>query len=52
VIEAPKTDAVVWVKNSKVCWVKDLSVILRREQTEGRWRVIMTEERLYSKIEH
>jgi len=28
------------------CWVKDLSVTLRREQTEGRWRVMMLEERV------
>jgi len=27
-------------------WVKDLSVTLRREQTEGRWRVMMTEEQV------
>jgi len=27
-------------------WVKDLSVTLRRERTEGRWRVMMSEERL------
>jgi len=30
-------------------WVKDLSVILRREQTEGRWRVMMAEERVVRK---
>jgi len=44
-MEAPKAAAVVWVKNSEVQehGAKDLSVILRRERTEGRWRVMMTE---------
>jgi len=32
-------------------WVKDLSVILRRERTEGRWRVMMTEEQVELNIE-
>jgi len=27
-------------------WVEDLSVNLRRERTEGRWRVMITEERV------
>jgi len=27
-------------------WVKDLSVTLRRERTEGRYRVMMSEERV------
>jgi len=27
-------------------WVKDLSVTLRRERTEGRCRVMMSEERV------
>jgi len=47
-MEAPKAAAVVWVNNSKVQehgGKKVLSVILRRERTEGRWRVMMTEER-------
>jgi len=47
VIEAPIE--VVWVENSKVgptgaWWVKDLLVTLKRERTEGRYRVIMLEE--------
>jgi len=35
-------------------WVKDLSVTLRRERTEGRCRVMITEDpsELYGKIEH
>jgi len=27
-------------------WVKDLLVALRRDRTEGRWRVMMSEERV------
>jgi len=51
-MEAPKVATVVWVENSKVqehgAWVKDLSVTgtLRRERTEGRWRVMLSEERV------
>jgi len=41
-MEAPKAAAVVLEENSRVIgawWVKDLSVSLRRERTEGRCRV-------------
>jgi len=27
-------------------WVKDLSVTMRRERTDGRWRVMVSEERV------
>jgi len=45
-MEAPKADTVVWVESmvGKRIAVSDL--ILRREQTEVRWRVMMTEERV------
>jgi len=33
-------------QSTGVWWAKDLSVILRRERTEGRWRVMMSEERV------
>jgi len=51
VMEAPKVATVVWVENSKVqehggLVVKDLSVTLRRVRTDGRWRVMMSEERV------
>jgi len=34
------------LKSTGALWVKDLSVTLRRERPEGRWRVMMLEERL------
>jgi len=33
-------------QSTGACWVEDLSVNLRRERTERRWRVMMTEERV------
>jgi len=49
-MEAPKVAAVALVENSEVQehggWVKDFSVTLRRERIEGRWRVMMLEERV------
>jgi len=33
-------------QSTEALWVKELSVILRRERTEGRWRVMMSEERV------
>jgi len=33
-------------QNTGAWWVKGLSVIVRRERTEGRWRVMMTVERV------
>jgi len=42
---APKAAAVVWAKNSRVQeHGKDLSLTLRRERTERRCRVMMSEE--------
>jgi len=48
-METPTAAAVVLGKefqSTGALWVKDLSVLLRRERTEGRWRMLMTEERV------
>ena len=46
--DAKRVGGVVWVESSKVqegaWWVKDLLVNLRRERTEGRCSVMMSEE--------
>jgi len=47
-MEAPKVAAVMdrEFQSTGAWWVKDLSVTLRRERTDGHWRVMMSEERV------